>query len=305
MYFLPPTQVKRSSKKLEVTDVIRILVVGNSSAGKTSILHFICSGEVLQYPTATQGCEVKVKEIGPKKPFTHRFVEFWEVGGNPAFEGSRDIFYKHVQFDGVMLVHDLSRSSMASLTQWIGDLSDSIGRTTREEEPVEDYKTVHSSAEEKGTENEDLERLYPSMEDGFLAHRQAAQAPPPPPPPLLVVGAKADLCPDPGRPAALAAAAAPHPALATSATQGMIQQNRDFMKFLDEIFDRKASLSLSSISEKMAAGYQEDDMSSSSSRLAFWERKEDLRYFSTSIVGPPTDLRRRITEDFSQQNASI
>jgi Rab-like protein 3 len=106
-----------------VSDKVRILVVGDMSVGKTSLVHLICEGKVLSNPYWTIGCktEVKLHEYN-KREF---FIEFLDVGGSPKHENSRSIYY--TQVNGLILVHDVTnRKSYTNLKKWIKEILNQI-----------------------------------------------------------------------------------------------------------------------------------------------------------------------------------
>lgn len=86
-----------------VTRVVRIelfvLKVAETGVGKTSLVQFMCNGEVSPKVHMTIGCAIELKlhqHRGGSKAF---FIEFWDVGGTPKHEKSRKLFYS--QIDGV------------------------------------------------------------------------------------------------------------------------------------------------------------------------------------------------------------
>lgn len=105
-------------------DKVRILVVGDSGVGKTSLVHLICKEESISNPAWSIGCTVEVK------PYDYReglpgmktfFLEFWDVGGSANHENSRSIFYNSI--NGLILVHDLTnRKSFVNLRRWLAEV---------------------------------------------------------------------------------------------------------------------------------------------------------------------------------------
>ncbi|EDV20556.1 uncharacterized protein TRIADDRAFT_60948 [Trichoplax adhaerens] len=102
-------------------DKVRILVLGDSGVGKTTLIHLLCHQEFLSNPYWTIGCSihVKVHEYGDNrhgnKPY---FLELFDVGGSSSHAASRGIFYNVIH--GIILVHDLSnRKSLMNLRKWL------------------------------------------------------------------------------------------------------------------------------------------------------------------------------------------
>ncbi len=77
-------------------DKVRIIVIGDSGVGKTSLIHTLCHGEPIINPTWTIGCSVDVKlheyreGTSSQKTF---FVELWDVGGSSGHKNTRSVFY--------------------------------------------------------------------------------------------------------------------------------------------------------------------------------------------------------------------
>jgi len=103
---------------------VKILVVGDSGVGKSSLVHLICHCNSIQNPSWTIGCSVEVKlhEYKEGTPFEKTyFVEMWDVGGSSSHRNSRAIFYN--SFHGIVLVHDLTnRKSKQNLRKWLAEV---------------------------------------------------------------------------------------------------------------------------------------------------------------------------------------
>ncbi|KAL2531465.1 putative GTP-binding protein [Abeliophyllum distichum] len=112
---------------------VRVLIVGDSGVGKTSLVHLIMKGSSIARPTQTIGCMVGLKHTtngtsGSSsksiKGDTQRdfFIELWDVSGHERYKDCRSLFYS--QINGVMFVHDLSqRRTKASLQKWAAEIA--------------------------------------------------------------------------------------------------------------------------------------------------------------------------------------
>ncbi|XP_023647971.1 rab-like protein 3 [Paramormyrops kingsleyae] len=105
-------------------DRIKVLVLGDSGVGKSSLVHLLCQNQVLGNPSWTVGCSVDVrvhdyKEGTPEeKTF---YIELWDVGGSvgsaSSVKSTRAVFYSSV--NGIILVHDLTnKKSSQNLYRW-------------------------------------------------------------------------------------------------------------------------------------------------------------------------------------------
>lgn len=105
-------------------DKVRIIVVGDSGVGKTSLTHLICQNESITSPSWTVGCSVDVKLHEYKEGLPQQktyFVELWDIGGSSSHRNTRSIFYNPVH--GIILVHDLTnRKSQQNLQKWLSEI---------------------------------------------------------------------------------------------------------------------------------------------------------------------------------------
>ncbi|KAE8722340.1 putative WRKY DNA-binding protein 51 [Hibiscus syriacus] len=112
---------------------IRVLVVGDSGVGKTSLVHLIVKGSSIARPPQTIGCTVSVKHTTYGSPGSSSsslkgdaerdfFVELWDVSGHERYKDCRSLFYS--QINGVIFVHDLSqRRTKTSLQKWAAEIA--------------------------------------------------------------------------------------------------------------------------------------------------------------------------------------
>lgn len=105
-------------------DKVKIVVIGDSGVGKSSLVHLIAHQQVLKKPSWTIGCSVDVKLHEYKDGTVHQkpyFIEFFDIGGNTAHKASTKIFLTSV--DGIIMVHDLANiKSQENLKQWLNDV---------------------------------------------------------------------------------------------------------------------------------------------------------------------------------------
>ncbi|XP_076282599.1 rab-like protein 3 isoform X2 [Lasioglossum baleicum] len=105
-------------------DKVKIIVVGDSGVGKTSLTHLICQQQTIPNPSWTIGCSVEVKlhEYKEGTPNQRRyFVELWDIGGSQNHKNTRSVFYNPT--NGIILVHDLTnRKSQQNLQKWLEEV---------------------------------------------------------------------------------------------------------------------------------------------------------------------------------------
>ncbi|KAJ8246731.1 hypothetical protein GJAV_G00254760 [Gymnothorax javanicus] len=105
-------------------DRVKVLVLGDSGVGKSSLVHLLCQNQVLGNPSWTVGCSVDVRihdyKEGTPEEKTY-YIELWDVGGSvgsaSCAKSSRAVFYSSV--NGIILVHDLTnKKSSQNLYRW-------------------------------------------------------------------------------------------------------------------------------------------------------------------------------------------
>ncbi|XP_039601891.1 rab-like protein 3 [Polypterus senegalus] len=105
-------------------DRVKVLVLGDSGVGKSSLVHLLCQNQVLGNPSWTVGCSVDVRahdyKEGTPEEKTY-YIELWDIGGSvgssSSVKSTRAVFYHSV--NGIILVHDLTnKKSSQNLTRW-------------------------------------------------------------------------------------------------------------------------------------------------------------------------------------------
>lgn len=103
---------------------VKVVVLGDSGVGKTSLTYLIAQSKPLLSPGWTVGCSVEVKlhryKEGTQAQNTF-FVELWDVGGSNNHRNTRNVFYQPTH--GIILVHDLTnRKSQINLQKWLSEI---------------------------------------------------------------------------------------------------------------------------------------------------------------------------------------
>lgn len=95
----------------------KILVLGDSGVGKSSLIHLICHNSVLQSPQWTIGCSIEIKLHGDY------FLQFWDIGGSRGHKLARSFLYQ--DYHGIMLVFDATNNkSRTNLEEWLLEVPD-------------------------------------------------------------------------------------------------------------------------------------------------------------------------------------
>lgn len=114
-------------------DKVKIIVVGDSGSGKSSLVHLIANDEVLSSPGWTVGSQVEVKLHDYKEGTPTQksyFIELWDIGGSSHHANARRVFYQSL--NGIILVHDLTNiKSYENLQQWLLEVLNKDGKDTK------------------------------------------------------------------------------------------------------------------------------------------------------------------------------
>ncbi|XP_014219189.1 rab-like protein 3 [Copidosoma floridanum] len=114
-------------------DKVKIIVVGDSGVGKSSLTHLICHQQPISNPSWTIGCSVEVKlhEYKEGTPNQRRyFIELWDIGGSQSHKNTRRVFYNPT--NGIILVHDLTnRKSQQNLQKWLEEILNKDSSNTK------------------------------------------------------------------------------------------------------------------------------------------------------------------------------
>lgn len=108
---------------------VKVVVVGDSGVGKTSLVHLICQEEPCPKPAWTIGCSVDVRlhEYCEGLPGQRSCcVQLWDIGGSAAHSNTRSVFFGGA--DGLILVHDLAnRKTQNNLASWLAEVLEAAG----------------------------------------------------------------------------------------------------------------------------------------------------------------------------------
>lgn len=122
----PDASASASSSDLPIP-TLKILLIGSSSVGKSSLLLRFTEDEFLppEEATATIGVDYKLKSIRLKDG--RRFkLSIWDTAGQERYRTLTSSFYRGAQ--GILVVYDVtSRQSFESLHEWWKELETFVG----------------------------------------------------------------------------------------------------------------------------------------------------------------------------------
>lgn len=98
----------------------KVILVGEGSVGKTSLIHRFCDESFSETYLATIGVDITSKVVDVKEQ-TFTFV-FWDIAGQEKFKTQRSVFFKGS--NGVILVCDCTNhDSLQALVKWHNEIT--------------------------------------------------------------------------------------------------------------------------------------------------------------------------------------
>ncbi|XP_006003556.1 ras-related protein Rab-33B-like [Latimeria chalumnae] len=114
-----PGAPRPNPEGLQASRIFKIIVVGDSSVGKTCLSYRFCGGRFLENPEATIGVDFREKNVeidGEKIK-----IQMWDTAGQERFRKSMvEHYYRNVH--AVVFVYDVTKlSTFENLPYWIGE----------------------------------------------------------------------------------------------------------------------------------------------------------------------------------------
>jgi len=103
----------------------KVLILGNSQVGKSSILNQFAEGVFSETITPTLGIDYKINQVAVGDKSIK--LQIWDTAGQERFKSITENFYKGAQ--GILLVFDLTdASSFANITTWLKNIYEKAGK---------------------------------------------------------------------------------------------------------------------------------------------------------------------------------
>ena len=103
----------------------KVLILGNSQVGKSSILNQFTEGSFSDSMPPTLGIDYKISQIAVNGDTIK--LQIWDTAGQEKFKSITENFYKGAQ--GIILVFDLiDRDSFANIRVWLKNIFDKAGK---------------------------------------------------------------------------------------------------------------------------------------------------------------------------------
>ena len=104
--------------------IFKIIIIGDSSVGKTSFLLRFCDGKFDADSITTIGIDHKVKFISRQEKRIQ--LQIWDTDGQERFRSLQKTLFKGS--DGILLMYDISKyETFKHIKKWINDIKTNIG----------------------------------------------------------------------------------------------------------------------------------------------------------------------------------
>ena len=104
--------------------IFKIIIIGDSSVGKTSFLLRFCDGKFDADSITTIGIDHKVKFISRQEKRIQ--LQIWDTAGQERFRSLSKTMFKGS--DGILLMYDISKyETFKDIKNWINDIKTNIG----------------------------------------------------------------------------------------------------------------------------------------------------------------------------------
>ncbi|XP_003463343.2 EF-hand calcium-binding domain-containing protein 4B isoform X2 [Cavia porcellus] len=104
--------------------LFKIVFVGNSAVGKTSLLRRLCDEHFSTGIAATVGIDYRVKTINVDG--SQVALQLWDTAGQERYRCITQQFFRKV--DGIIIVYDLTaKESFLSVRQWLSSIEEAMG----------------------------------------------------------------------------------------------------------------------------------------------------------------------------------
>lgn len=139
--------------KLEYDYCLKVVVIGDARAGKTSFVSRLCNNEVRESYDATIGVEYSSMKTKYKDYIIK--MQYWDTAGDKCFAPIMKTYYKNVA--GIYLVIDLTtRKSISTLNYWFNEINENKSEDTKFKIIVVGNK---SESEKRVIRKKDIEKI--------------------------------------------------------------------------------------------------------------------------------------------------
>uniref|UniRef100_A0AAR2KFN0 EF-hand domain-containing protein n=1 Tax=Pygocentrus nattereri TaxID=42514 RepID=A0AAR2KFN0_PYGNA len=104
--------------------LFKVVLVGNSSVGKTAFLRRFCDGRFHSATAATVGIDYRVRTLNLED--SHVALQLWDTAGQERYRSITKQFFRKA--DGVVVIYDVTmHSSFRSVRPWLASIQEAVG----------------------------------------------------------------------------------------------------------------------------------------------------------------------------------
>ncbi|XP_052410172.1 EF-hand calcium-binding domain-containing protein 4B isoform X2 [Carassius gibelio] len=104
--------------------LFKVILVGNSSVGKTALLRHFCDGQFHSATTATVGIDYSVRTLNLGD--SHVALQLWDTAGQERYRSITKQFFRKA--DGVVVIYDITmEDSFRSVRPWLASILEAVG----------------------------------------------------------------------------------------------------------------------------------------------------------------------------------
>lgn len=108
---------------MNVTQQMKIVLVGDQNVGKTSLLRYLVDKKPLECPTTTTSIYLTVEQLEVKGKTIS--VNIWDTAGEEQYRSLTSVYLRSAK--GILIVFDLSeKKSFESVQYWMNYISDTL-----------------------------------------------------------------------------------------------------------------------------------------------------------------------------------
>ena len=119
----------RNNNLTQDTSSIKVVLVGESNTGKTSIINRFCSDIFNEETHVTVGCSCLSRTI-EVPPFQKVKLKIWDTAGQETYRSINKIFYKEAKI--VIFVYDITniKSFKEIGSYWLNEVKNTVDEDT-------------------------------------------------------------------------------------------------------------------------------------------------------------------------------
>ncbi|XP_067247054.1 EF-hand calcium-binding domain-containing protein 4B [Chanodichthys erythropterus] len=104
--------------------LFKVILVGNSSVGKTALLRRFCDGQFHSATSATVGIDYSVRTLNLGD--SHVALQLWDTAGQERYRSITKQFFRKA--DGVVVIYDITmEDSFRSVRPWLTSIQEAVG----------------------------------------------------------------------------------------------------------------------------------------------------------------------------------